>query len=100
MANVRQAAPDEELRGLLAAWRADPRRDAANVALAAAYIERARTLREPRYFGRAEALLAPLATKPGASAALRRLYAQVLQYRHDVPGRRSAARCDPPRSSS
>ena len=30
--------------------------------------------------------------RPGASAALRRLYAQVLQYRHAFAGRRSAAR--------
>ena len=83
VANVRQALPDEELRGLLAASRSDPESEATQVALAAAFIERARKLREPRYFGRAVAVLAPTVTKPGAGAALRRLYAQVLQYRHD-----------------
>ncbi len=42
------------------AWRANPIRRTESVALAAAYIERARSLREPAYFGRAEAVLAPL----------------------------------------
>jgi tetratricopeptide (TPR) repeat protein len=83
VANVRQVIPDEELRGVIAEWRSAPEADASNVALAAAYIARARALREPGYFGRAEALLAPRAKKPGASAALRRLYAHVLQYRHE-----------------
>jgi thioredoxin-like negative regulator of GroEL len=89
VANVRQAVPDEELRGLLADWRSAPEADATNAALAAAFIARARALREPGYFGRAEALLAPRAVKPGASAALRRLYAQVLQYRHAFPAAES-----------
>jgi tetratricopeptide (TPR) repeat protein len=83
VANVRQAVPDENLRGLLAQWRSAPDVDTNNVALASAFIARARALREPGYFGRAEALLAPRAVRPGASATLRRLYAQVLQYRHD-----------------
>jgi predicted Zn-dependent protease len=38
--------------------------------------------REPRYFGRAEALLAAKAAAPGAGAGLRRLYAETLQFRH------------------
>jgi hypothetical protein len=46
-------------------------------------MERARSLREPSYFGRAEAVLEPLATEPGAGSMARRLYAQVLQYRHE-----------------
>jgi tetratricopeptide (TPR) repeat protein len=83
VANVRQALPDAELRGLLAAFRSDPQSEGRRVALAAAFIERARTLREPRFFGRAEALLAPRGAQPDAGATLRRLYAQVLQYRHD-----------------
>lgn len=83
VANVRQAQPDTELRELLAASRAGSPSEDAKVALAQAYIARARTLREPGFFGRAEALLAHLAALPDASAAARRLYAQVLQYRHD-----------------
>lgn len=83
VANVRQAQPDERLRELLAAWRANPTAAAESVVLATAYMERARSLREPAYFGRAEAVLAPLASQPGASAALRRVYAEVLQHRHE-----------------
>jgi Flp pilus assembly protein TadD len=83
VASVRQAQPDKELLPLLEAWRADRSAASPSAALAAAYIERARLLREPAYFGRAEAVLAPLASAPGAAANLRRLYAQVLQYRHD-----------------
>jgi thioredoxin-like negative regulator of GroEL len=86
VANIRQALPDEELSALLAAWRADPAAEATNTALAGAFIDRARRLREPRYFGRAEALLVPRATRPGAGAAMRRQYAEVLQYRHDFRG--------------
>jgi len=82
VANVRQSQPDEQLRGLLLAWQANPG-TTESVALASAYIERARNLREPAFFGRAEAVLAPLASVPEASGSLRRLYAQVLQYRHD-----------------
>lgn len=83
VASVRQAQPDETLQPLLEAWRADRSAASASAALAAAFMERARSLREPAYFGRAEAVLAPLARKPGAPATVRRLYAQVLQYRHD-----------------
>lgn len=83
VASVRQAQPDEKLMPLLEAWRADRSATSSSAALAEAYIERARSLREPAYFGRAEAVLTPLASKPGAAATLRRLYAQVLQYRHD-----------------
>ena len=85
VANVRQAQPDERLRDLLLAWRANPA-TAESVALASAYIERARSLREPAFFGRAEAVLAPLASKPDAKGSLRRLYAEILQYRHDFAG--------------
>jgi len=85
VANVRQAQPDERLRDLLLAWRANPA-TAESVALASAYIERARSLREPAFFGRAEAVLAPLASKLDANGSLRRLYAEVLQYRHDFAG--------------
>jgi Flp pilus assembly protein TadD len=83
VASVSQALPDEKLMPLLVAWRADQDSTVAGVALADAFMERARALREPMYFGRAEAVLAPLVMKPGASAAVRRLYAQALQYRHD-----------------
>lgn len=83
VANVRQARPDDGLRAPLLAWRANPKGDAESVALALAYLERARNLREVAYFGRAEAVLAPRASQPGASASLRRLYAEVLQHRHD-----------------
>ena len=82
VANVRQALPDEELRGLLAEWNSNPGAEAASVALGTAFIERARKLREPRYFGRAEAVLESRARSDGAGTAVRRLYAQVLQYRH------------------
>ena len=85
VANVRQAQPDERLRELLLAWRANPA-TSESVALASAYIERARSSREPAFFGRAEAVLAPLALKPDANGSLRRLYAEVLQYRHDFAG--------------
>jgi len=85
VANVRQAVPDKELRGLLADFRSAPESDTSIVALATAFVARARAMREPGYFGRAEALLAPRIKKPGSSAALRRLYAQVLQYRHAFP---------------
>lgn len=68
---------------LLDAWRANRAAASTAIELAAAFLERARTLRQPMYFGRAEAVLAPLASKPGASVTLRRMYAQVLQHRHD-----------------
>jgi thioredoxin-like negative regulator of GroEL len=83
VANVREASPDEDLRGLLTNFRDNPGDEGVAVPLAEAFIERARRLREPRYFGRAEAVLAPRATKAGAGAAVRRLYAEVLQFRHD-----------------
>lgn len=85
VANVRQSQPDERLHELLLAWRASPG-SGESIALATAYIDRARSLREPAFFGRAEAVLAPLAQKPGAAGPLRRLYAQALQYRHDFAG--------------
>lgn len=82
VADVTRAAPDEELAGLLRRWRATPEDEAATLALARAYVDRARTRREPRYFGRAEALLAPMAARRGASPGLRRGYAETLQFRH------------------
>jgi thioredoxin-like negative regulator of GroEL len=83
VANIRRALPDEELRRLLAEFRSSAQSEPATVALATAYIARARAQREPGYFGRAESLLASRAARPGAGTALRRLYAEVLQYRHD-----------------
>jgi tetratricopeptide (TPR) repeat protein len=74
-------APDESLRQRLALWRERPD-EASAVALADLYLERARQAREPRLFGRAEALLAPRAGQPGAGAGLRRRYAETLQFRH------------------
>src|SRR5689334_18840179 len=85
VASIRQTQPDAELMPLLEAWRAE-RSESATAALATAFIERARSRREPTYFGRAEAVLAPGAKRPGATAVLRRLYAEVLQYRHDFSG--------------
>jgi len=83
VANIRQVMPDENLRARLSNWRAEPAAEAPAVALADALLERARTLREPSYVGRAEAVLAPVVSKAGAGAAARRLYAETLQYRHD-----------------
>ena len=82
VANITQSAPDESLRALLARWRAQPESEDALAALARGFIARARERREPRYFGRAEALLAGRARAPGAGADLRRLYAETLQFRH------------------
>lgn len=83
VANVERFAPDAALRPLLEAWRSDRGSPAASRALAAAFIERARTLREPAYFGRAEAVLEPLIELPDTGGALRRLHAEVLQFRHE-----------------
>ena len=55
-------------------------------ALAALYVERARTQREPRYFGRAEMLLQPWVAKAHASGAILRVQADILQNRHDFAG--------------
>ncbi len=82
VANITQSLPDESLRELLARWRAAPDLEENVVALAEAFIERARSRREPRYFGRAEALLAAKAAAPGAGSDVRRLYAETLQFRH------------------
>ena len=82
VANVRQAAPDAALRELIVRWRAAPA-DAASVALARAFLDRARALREPMYFGRAEAVLAAATQRADASDEAWRLYAATLQYRHD-----------------
>lgn len=82
VANVRQASPDAGLRDLIAQWRAAPA-DAASVALAKAFLERAHAMREPMYMGRAEAALAAAAARPEASFETRRLFAETLQYRHE-----------------
>lgn len=81
VANVSRAAPDAELRARILAWQQNPADEAASVALAQAYFERAHSRREPMFVGRAEALLAP--SMRSGSAAQRRLYAEALQYRHD-----------------
>ncbi len=83
VANIKQVMPDETLRALVGAWRADPGAERAAVALAEVLLERARFLREPSYVGRAEAVLAPVVSKAGTGAAALRLYAETLQYRHD-----------------
>jgi hypothetical protein len=82
VANIARTLPDAALQELLERWRAAPHSDAASIALAQAFIDRARLHREPRYFGRAEALLAERARAPGAGADLRRLHAETLQFRH------------------
>jgi thioredoxin-like negative regulator of GroEL len=83
VADLRAAQPDPELRKLLDEWRATPEEASRTLALASAYLERARATREPRYFGRAESLLAARAVRRDAPAAIRRLYAETLQHRHD-----------------
>ena len=98
VANVQAALPDPQLRELIARWRQHSTDEAAGVALAEAFLERAQRLREPMYIGRAEAVLAQAARRPAASSTAQRLYAQTLQYRHDfsaaegVLGRRTARR--------
>ncbi|HET9862802.1 MAG TPA: tetratricopeptide repeat protein [Steroidobacteraceae bacterium] len=82
VAHVAQAAPDAELRERIARWRAAPD-DAAGVQLARGLLDRARALREPMFYGRAEAVLAAALRRADASAETRRLYAATLQYRHD-----------------
>jgi tetratricopeptide (TPR) repeat protein len=83
VAKVRQAIPDAALAKLLERQHAEPSSEAAALELASAFIDRARRWREPRFMGRAEALLAPLALRANADAAARRLYADTLQYRHE-----------------
>jgi tetratricopeptide (TPR) repeat protein len=51
--------------------------------LAESYIELGRRTTEPRYFGRAEALLLQHLTAPSAPAGLRLQLADILQYRHE-----------------
>lgn len=48
-----------------------------------AYLERGRLTAEPRYFGRAEALLTPWLEQPQPSAALLLQMADIRQYRHE-----------------
>jgi len=83
VANIRQVMPDEKLRALVGAWRAEPAAEGPALALAGTLLERARTAREPSYVGRAEAVLSAVVSKGGAGLATRRLYAETLQYRHD-----------------
>jgi thioredoxin-like negative regulator of GroEL len=87
-ANARQAAPDADLRARIARWRAQPD-DAASRSLAQALLDRARALREPMYYGRAEAVLAGAMKRVDASDETRRLYATTLQYRHDFTAAQS-----------
>jgi hypothetical protein len=82
VANVRETTPDAELRTLIERWRTAPA-DAASVALARAFLDRAHSLREPMYIGRAESVLTVAARRPDASADTRRLWAETLQYRHE-----------------
>lgn len=72
--------PLERLDGAGARAQRDP---ALAAALAQAYLQRAREHREPRYFGRAEALIAPWIATGDAPAALLRVQADILQNRHD-----------------
>jgi tetratricopeptide (TPR) repeat protein len=58
----------------------------AAASLAALYVDRARTQREPRYFGRAEQLLQPWTARADVSAATLRVQGDILQNRHDFPG--------------
>lgn len=83
VADLSQSQPDEPLRRLLASWRAAPEAEENVVALAQAFMQRARARREPRYFGRAEAILSRRARLPGVGPDVRRLYAEALQFRHD-----------------
>jgi len=83
VANVRQAEPDAALRALIERWRAAPTDEAASVALAEGFLERARRLREPMFVGRAEAVLAAVVSRASASTTQQRLYAETLQYRHN-----------------
>jgi tetratricopeptide (TPR) repeat protein len=54
--------------------------------LAGLYVQRARTQREARFFGRAEVLLQPWVARPDASGATLRVQADILQNRHDFAG--------------
>jgi tetratricopeptide (TPR) repeat protein len=54
--------------------------------LAGLYVQRARTQREARFFGRAEVLLQPWVARSDASAATLRVQADILQNRHDFAG--------------
>ena len=60
-----------------------PANQGAAANLAALYVERARSRREPRYFGRAEQVLQTWIARPEASAATLRVQADILQNRHD-----------------
>lgn len=53
--------------------------------LAQHYIQRARTEREPRYFGRAEALLTPWMARENTPSRLLDIQADILQNRHAFP---------------
>jgi thioredoxin-like negative regulator of GroEL len=82
VANIRQVMPDENLRALVGAWRAEPAAEGPALALAGTLLDRARTAREPSYVGRAEAVLSTVVSQGSAGLATRRLYAETLQYRH------------------
>jgi tetratricopeptide (TPR) repeat protein len=82
VAKVEASRRDAELERLLGAWRAS-KGAAESTALAGAYLARARSTREPTWFGRAEAVLQPLVDSGAAPAEARKLFAELLQVRHD-----------------
>jgi tetratricopeptide (TPR) repeat protein len=63
-----------------------PQDQAIAASLAALYLERARSEREQRYFGRAEVLLQPWLARGDVSGATLRVQADILQNRHDFAG--------------
>jgi len=56
--------------------------------VAANYLDLARSAREPRYFGRAEAVLRPWIARSNTTPGLLLLQADILQNRHDFKGAR------------
>ena len=99
MANIRQAQPDERLARAARrlARRSRGRLQQRSRSPPPSSNARAR-LREPRTSAVPKRVLAPLASQPGAGATLRRLYAEVLQYRHEFAAAEAAARRDPARA--
>jgi hypothetical protein len=71
-----------ELRGLREAWAADPQDAARAAALASRYIDEAMATGDPRYAGRAEAVLAPWWREAAPPPAVRVARAIVRQYGH------------------
>ncbi len=73
---------DDGLRALRAAVAAAPRDPAPAVALARRYVMLGRAGADPRYYGQAQAVLAPWWDRPGAPNAVRLLHATLLQNGH------------------